>query len=499
MKGAGKTARRTLQSPSCHVHQSMRTRHRCDICRRPICHICYESSPIQGLCSTCAKRDASRQKRKALIREFGAPAVVAVATLLLLAILIHDHATQEPAPQPHHQAQSGVSRVATARSHLTFWSESLLRTIAIPPATQVPGPRIQVTPALPDPQPRFMARAPVEIPLQTRDPAPLESAPRDEDRSSSRAIHLPPRTYREQNVVALSPPAQIQPLRLSSKPHSTRPSLHPSPPTRTSGWQSHFLGKNRLTKYHIEQLESLQPTIILTFDGDHLDNCVEPVLSILREKQTKANIFVTGTFIKRYPEHVKAFVALGHEVGNHTWAHPRLTSYRETRTHQTLTQVDRDFMAQQLEQTARAFQAVTGTSMRPYWRAPFGEHNPQIRTWAYALGYLHVGWTRGFDTMDWFENSESRYYWRPEELRKRLMKRLESQNIRRSVIILMHLGSTRPDSDRPYRMLAEFIDQARGAGWTFKTMSEALPAVSSAPEIPSGFAADIQASGLGNP
>ncbi|MCB1042087.1 MAG: polysaccharide deacetylase family protein [Acidobacteria bacterium] len=239
------------------------------------------------------------------------------------------------------------------------------------------------------------------------------------------------------------------------------------------GLARHFTGENPYTKYHLEEVTGRTRRIVLTFDGDHLANCVDPIMAVLAEKNVRATVFLTGQFIQRYPEKTLAILGSGHEIGNHTWSHRHLTQYGADQTHRTLPDLNPDILERELRQTSEIFESVTQQQLKPFWRAPYGEHNKSIRSWAYASGYFHIGWSRGFDSLDWLEKQDSRYYWRPDALEKRLLQKLDRDPMT-GKIILFHLGSRRPDQDRPYHMLADFIDKARARGYQFSTVSDCL-------------------------
>jgi len=234
---------------------------------------------------------------------------------------------------------------------------------------------------------------------------------------------------------------------------------------------NHLLGGNRFQKYHLDSIPTQNRIITLSFDGDHLDNCVSPILNILADKKVKANIFLTGKFIELFPTAVHSLLEEGHEIGNHTWNHPHLTEYEQTRMHTTRDKVSRSAFLRQLKRTSNAYKSLTGVHFSPYWRAPYGEHNLDIRTWAYSEGYLHIGWTRGYDTMDWMVDIKGKHYLSPSKIFRRLMNHLKEPGHK---IVLMHLGSKREVNERPYQILAKFIDQARAEGYRFTTISEAL-------------------------
>jgi peptidoglycan/xylan/chitin deacetylase (PgdA/CDA1 family) len=219
--------------------------------------------------------------------------------------------------------------------------------------------------------------------------------------------------------------------------------------------------------------------VSLTFDGGSTDNATAQILDILKENQLHVTIFLTGGFIEKFPEITKRIVQEGHEVGNHTWSHPHLTSFANNKRNETLPNVNREFLQDQLNRTAKLFEQVTGAKMAPFWRAPYGEHNAEIRQWAAELGYRHVGWTKGrswqesMDTMDWVADTTSGAYHTAEEILAHLMKMTENEvNGINGGIILTHLGSERQDGDHFYTVLPRLIAGLREKNYTLVKVSE---------------------------
>lgn len=218
--------------------------------------------------------------------------------------------------------------------------------------------------------------------------------------------------------------------------------------------------------------------IALTFDGGSVANVTSQILDILTAKGVRCTMFLTGDYIRHFPEEVRRIVADGHEVGNHTWSHPHLTTFEENRTQLTRADVNREFVQDQLRRTAELFRQVTGVQMHPFWRAPYGEHNLEIREWAAELGYRHVGWTKGsdwertMDTLDWVADPESPAYHSADEIYDKITAAAGQapQGLNGSVI-LMHLGSLR-NGDFPHTRLSELIDSLRGMGYEFVPVSD---------------------------
>jgi peptidoglycan/xylan/chitin deacetylase (PgdA/CDA1 family) len=108
--------------------------------------------------------------------------------------------------------------------------------------------------------------------------------------------------------------------------------------------------------------------------------------------------------------------------------------------------------------------------MAPLWRAPFGEHNAEIRRWAAVQGYWHVGWTggrSGLDGLDWISDPLSRSFQPAERLLARLVHHAENGGI-----VLLHLGSDReePVASR----IGVLFDGLKGRGFRFALASEFL-------------------------
>jgi len=222
--------------------------------------------------------------------------------------------------------------------------------------------------------------------------------------------------------------------------------------------------------------------IALTFDGGSGNGSAEAILNQLADKKITCTFFLTGAFMKRYPDLVRRIVADGHEVGNHTWSHPRLTTVAQNRRQETLAEMSREKLQQELKRTADYFYQLTGREMTRYWRAPFGEHNREIRAWAEEIGYTHVGWTvtngQSLDALDWIADKNHRGYQTSEKILSRLLAfGRDSDTAGRGGIILMHLDSQRKD-DPVYPILPVLIDSLRSRGYEWVTISQmrdALP------------------------
>lgn len=192
------------------------------------------------------------------------------------------------------------------------------------------------------------------------------------------------------------------------------------------------------------------PHFALTFDAHSAEHGARELLAILRERRVRATIFVTGRFATDYPDIVRLAAADDHEIGNHTFTHPHLTTWATDRSNRVRPGVGRAFLQDELRRTAEAIEAAIGRPPSRFWRAPYGEHNATIRGWAEELGLVQVDWTRapgdGLDSLDWVDDPRRRNYLGAEAMARRLLGFEAKHGVPLAgAIILMHLGSTRPD------------------------------------------------------
>lgn len=219
------------------------------------------------------------------------------------------------------------------------------------------------------------------------------------------------------------------------------------------------------------------PQVALTFDGGGDAGESGRILDVLEQRGAPVTFFLTGDYIRHNPELVRRIAAAGHEVGNHTWSHPHLTTWNRLHRHDTLPGVDRTFIQTELDRTALLFEAVTGRPMAAVWRAPFGEVNDDLLRWADAAGWSHVGWTRNdnggphtLDSLDWVAECSSSKYLTSQQIISRILSFGIGGTGLNGGIVLMHLSTSR--KDQGVTRLAELIDSLREHGYSLVTVTE---------------------------
>lgn len=229
--------------------------------------------------------------------------------------------------------------------------------------------------------------------------------------------------------------------------------------------------------------------MVLTFDGGSEANSCESILKSLKQFNIKATIFLTGEFIEQYPEMTRR-IAAEHEVGNHTYSHHHLTTYATNSSQKTAPELTREDLQDQLRKTEELFSHTTGKRMTALWRAPYGEHNLEIRKWASELGYTHVAWTsdpkthQNMDSLDWVPGPGSPGYFPAMLIKDRLLSFGQNEAEQANgAIMLMHLGTQRPPEDQLDQWLPEIIKTYRQRGYQFITASDLIDHQDLLPEV----------------
>lgn len=122
--------------------------------------------------------------------------------------------------------------------------------------------------------------------------------------------------------------------------------------------------------------------VALSFDDGPVAD-TERLLRILNSRNAKATFYPVGENVQRYPEITRAAALTGHQIGNHTWDHPNLTTLSEAEIKSQLSRAD------------EVIEEVTGEKPSTL-RAPYGAHNATVRE---AAQRPLVHWS--VDPRDW--------------------------------------------------------------------------------------------------
>jgi peptidoglycan-N-acetylglucosamine deacetylase len=127
--------------------------------------------------------------------------------------------------------------------------------------------------------------------------------------------------------------------------------------------------------------------IAMTFDDGPSAKLTPKLLDLLAAHHIKATFFVIGENVAEHPEIVERAAREGHEIGNHTWAHPKLGKMSDDAVRRDLTRAE------------DAIKRAIGT--RPtLLRPPYGSISSRQENWIHKeFGYRIILWD--VDPLDW--------------------------------------------------------------------------------------------------
>ncbi|HEY2572851.1 MAG TPA: polysaccharide deacetylase family protein, partial [Verrucomicrobiaceae bacterium] len=141
--------------------------------------------------------------------------------------------------------------------------------------------------------------------------------------------------------------------------------------------------KNSYSSVHVNG-----PYLAITFDDGPQPQNTPRLLGMLRERNIKATFFIVGTLAKEHPDIIRAILADGHEIGNHTLTHPL-----------NMTRLSDEKIRREVESTSQALLDIAGYHTRLF-RPPGGATNARIKQWLYdEYGLCTILWS--VDPNDW--------------------------------------------------------------------------------------------------
>lgn len=140
-------------------------------------------------------------------------------------------------------------------------------------------------------------------------------------------------------------------------------------------------------KISYSQVNITEKVVAMTFDDGPHPSLTPKLLDILKARNIKCTFFVIGKQAQMYPNIIRRMISEGHEVANHTWTHPSLTSRSD------------DQIRSELKQSEDAMLAAA--NYRPHLiRPPYGAINTRIKELMFAeFGYSTIMWS--VDPQDW--------------------------------------------------------------------------------------------------
>ena len=119
--------------------------------------------------------------------------------------------------------------------------------------------------------------------------------------------------------------------------------------------------------------------ISLSFDAAWGNDDTKRILDILEKYNVKVTFFMTGEWIEKYPEDVKAIAKAGHDLGNHS------------ENHKQMSQLTKEECVEEIMKVHQRVKELTGMEMNLF-RPPYGDYNNTLMKAARECGYYTIQW-----------------------------------------------------------------------------------------------------------
>lgn len=133
-------------------------------------------------------------------------------------------------------------------------------------------------------------------------------------------------------------------------------------------------------------VETSEKKVALSFDAAWGNEDTGKILEILKKHNVHVTFFMTGGWVESYPDDVKAILAAGHDLGNHS------------ENHKNMSQLSNDEKEQELMKVHEKVKTLTGYEMFLF-RPPYGDYDNDVVKVAQKCGYSTIQWD--VDSLDW--------------------------------------------------------------------------------------------------
>jgi peptidoglycan-N-acetylglucosamine deacetylase len=182
--------------------------------------------------------------------------------------------------------------------------------------------------------------------------------------------------------------------------------------------------------------------IALTFDDGPTPGITELVLDVLKQRQLCATFFMIGNRISAAPEIARRALAEGHEIGNHSLTHRKLTLLPEAEAKEEM-QKTQEVIAEVLHHRA------------VWFRPPFGVLHQKQAAMAQAMGLRVLLWD--VDSTDWAKPGE-----------EKIIETVSEKTISGSIIMLHDVDQ------QTVNALPSILDNLCNSGFIFSRISDLL-------------------------
>jgi peptidoglycan/xylan/chitin deacetylase (PgdA/CDA1 family) len=196
----------------------------------------------------------------------------------------------------------------------------------------------------------------------------------------------------------------------------------------------------------ITEVAASQKAVAITFDDGPNPIYTPQVLEIFANVEGKATFFMIGEQMEKNPEVVKEVAEQGHEIGNHTFSHPKLSE---------LTPAD---CLAEMERNEQIIRELTGQSPVVF-RPPYLDYNHDTISIVESKGYSMIG-ALNLESQDWEQPGVEH------------ILSASRKSVRNGSILIFHDGYG--DRSQTIQAVKKLVSELKSQGYQLLTVSELL-------------------------
>lgn len=194
----------------------------------------------------------------------------------------------------------------------------------------------------------------------------------------------------------------------------------------------------------VYEVKTDKKIVALTFDISWGNQTPMPVIEILKENNIQCTFFLSGPWVKQYPEIPLRIKEDGHEIASHGYRHINLSK------------LSKKEIKEEVMKAHNNIKEVTGVDAQLI-RTPNGDYNDPVIQSIHECNYEAIQWS--VDSLDWMNPGITS-----------IIERV-SKKVHPGAIILMHASDT---CKQTTDALPAVIKNLKEQGYEFVTVSELL-------------------------
>jgi len=195
----------------------------------------------------------------------------------------------------------------------------------------------------------------------------------------------------------------------------------------------------------VNHVDTKEKVVALTYDDGPNPPYTNQLIGILERNQIKATFFVVGNIIEKHRATVRLVLSKGHELGNHSYSHQKMTSENPS------------FIRSEIEKTDQLLRQL-GVKEEIHFRAPYGRKFLVLPYLLAKMNKKNILW-----------NVNPNDY---KALNSEVIENYVLEHVTPGSIILLHDGGG--DRSRTVTATESLIKKLGERGYTFKTVSELM-------------------------